>query len=148
MADAQASGACGSNIVWVQVPSPAREKQKEYASFYLHILFCFWSRACLEPRVQGLRSAPVGAEQMSTGHLAPHLLQGGFSFACRRIPALGFKISPSARSVRSLWSAGAEPMSTGHLALHLLREGFCWVCRRSDRFSGGCGAEWLTHLVN
>ena len=23
MADAQASGACGSNIVWVQVPSPA-----------------------------------------------------------------------------------------------------------------------------
>ncbi len=24
MADAQASGACGSNIVWVQVPSPAR----------------------------------------------------------------------------------------------------------------------------
>ena len=24
LADAQASGACGSNIVWVQVPSPAR----------------------------------------------------------------------------------------------------------------------------
>ncbi len=23
MADAQASGACGSNVVWVQVPSPA-----------------------------------------------------------------------------------------------------------------------------
>ena len=23
LADAQASGACGSNIVWVQVPSPA-----------------------------------------------------------------------------------------------------------------------------
>ncbi len=23
MADAQASGACGSNTVWVQVPSPA-----------------------------------------------------------------------------------------------------------------------------
>ncbi len=28
MADAQASGACGSNIVWVQVPSPAFIKQK------------------------------------------------------------------------------------------------------------------------
>ncbi len=26
MADAQASGACGSNIVWVQVPSPACEE--------------------------------------------------------------------------------------------------------------------------
>lgn len=25
MADAQASGACGSNVVWVQVPSPASE---------------------------------------------------------------------------------------------------------------------------
>jgi len=28
LADAQASGACGSNIVWVQVPSPAFIKQK------------------------------------------------------------------------------------------------------------------------
>ena len=26
LADAQASGACGSNIVWVQVPSPACEE--------------------------------------------------------------------------------------------------------------------------
>ena len=25
LADAQASGACGSNVVWVQVPSPASE---------------------------------------------------------------------------------------------------------------------------
>ena len=29
LADAQASGACGSNIVWVQVPSPAFEFQEE-----------------------------------------------------------------------------------------------------------------------
>lgn len=27
LADAQASGACGSNIVWVQVPSPARKER-------------------------------------------------------------------------------------------------------------------------
>lgn len=27
LADAQASGACGSNIVWVQVPSPALNEQ-------------------------------------------------------------------------------------------------------------------------
>ena len=32
MADAQASGACGSNIVWVQVPSPA-----SFFYFYLRI---------------------------------------------------------------------------------------------------------------
>jgi hypothetical protein len=29
LADAQASGACGSNIVWVQVPSPAFEFHKK-----------------------------------------------------------------------------------------------------------------------
>jgi hypothetical protein len=27
LADAQASGACGSNIVWVQVPSPALHRK-------------------------------------------------------------------------------------------------------------------------
>ena len=30
MADAQASGACYGNIVWVQVPSPARQLNKLY----------------------------------------------------------------------------------------------------------------------
>ena len=41
LADAQASGACGSNIVWVQVPSSALEKEKrepfirEVSSFLL-----------------------------------------------------------------------------------------------------------------
>ncbi len=30
MADAQASGACGSNTVWVQVPSSARFKSKGF----------------------------------------------------------------------------------------------------------------------
>ena len=40
MADAQASGACGSNTVWVQVPSPASEGAKQningsgFAPFY------------------------------------------------------------------------------------------------------------------
>ena len=33
MADAQASGACGGNIVWVQVPSPA--------SFFVLIISAF-----------------------------------------------------------------------------------------------------------
>ena len=32
--------------------------------------------ASLEPRVQGLRSASVGAKQTSTGRLAPHLPLG------------------------------------------------------------------------
>ena len=30
LADAQASGACGRKIVWVQVPSPARFKNLSY----------------------------------------------------------------------------------------------------------------------
>ena len=30
LADAQASGACGSNTVWVQVPSPALETLQIY----------------------------------------------------------------------------------------------------------------------
>ena len=35
LADAQASGACGSNIVWVQVPSPAWKKPWWYQGFFL-----------------------------------------------------------------------------------------------------------------
>ena len=35
MADAQASGACGSNTVWVQVPSPAL---KNYIFVYAEVL--------------------------------------------------------------------------------------------------------------
>ncbi len=42
MADAQASGACGSNTVWVQVPSPALKKGSSPLegcfSFYTSIL--------------------------------------------------------------------------------------------------------------
>ena len=34
MADAQASGACGSNIVWVQVPSPAYQTSAESAEVF------------------------------------------------------------------------------------------------------------------
>ena len=43
MADAQASGACGSNIVWVQVPSPAFIKQKGSSNMDEPFLFftCF-----------------------------------------------------------------------------------------------------------
>ena len=44
MADAQASGACGSNTVWVQVPSPALFILKsrdalviKYPGFFLYI---------------------------------------------------------------------------------------------------------------
>ncbi len=41
MADAQASGACGSNIVWVQVPSPASKKDSSrwMNPFCLSIVF-------------------------------------------------------------------------------------------------------------
>ena len=34
LADAQASGACGSNIVWVQVPSPAYQTSAESAEVF------------------------------------------------------------------------------------------------------------------
>ena len=41
LADAQASGACGSNTVWVQVPSPASQKpQNDFRSG----VFRFYSR--------------------------------------------------------------------------------------------------------
>ena len=42
LADAQASGACGSNIVWVQVPSPASKKESFSDSFfhYQYKYFC------------------------------------------------------------------------------------------------------------
>ena len=41
LADAQASGACGSNIVWVQIPSPAdnREAAFKAASFFIMIYY-------------------------------------------------------------------------------------------------------------
>ena len=31
LADAQASGACGSNVVWVQVPSSAPDRRERYS---------------------------------------------------------------------------------------------------------------------
>ena len=41
LADAQASGACGSNIVWVQVPSPALSlvSRDTYKAFFLYRKF-------------------------------------------------------------------------------------------------------------
>ena len=38
LADAQASGACGSNIVWVQVPSPASSEKGSFEKSFL--FFC------------------------------------------------------------------------------------------------------------
>ena len=38
LADAQASGACGSNIVWVQVPSPASRKRAVAQAIALFML--------------------------------------------------------------------------------------------------------------
>ena len=69
MADELDSGSSVGYYVWVQVPSPAC-KRKDLGR-RLGLFFC--SRACLVPKVQGLRSAPVGAKQTSTGRLAPHL---------------------------------------------------------------------------
>ncbi len=37
LADAQASGACGSNIVWVQVPSPALAEGAENKGFLFEL---------------------------------------------------------------------------------------------------------------
>lgn len=44
MADALASGASGSNTVWVQVPSPAR-KALSNQGFFLYIIW-FWRGIC------------------------------------------------------------------------------------------------------
>ena len=71
MADAQDSKSCVGDYVWVQVPSPACNTN---GVDEMSTPFCVRSRASLEPRVQGLRSASVGAKQTSTGRLAPHLL--------------------------------------------------------------------------
>ena len=40
LADAQASGACGSNVVWVQVPFSARKRSRKTSFF---VLTCFWA---------------------------------------------------------------------------------------------------------
>ena len=72
MADASDSKSDEGDLVWVQVPSPAGNAS---GGDRTSTPFCVRSRASLEPRVQGLRSAPVGAKQTSTGRLAPHLLQ-------------------------------------------------------------------------
>ena len=49
-----------------------------------HVVYSFFvrSRAFLELRVQGLRSASVGAKQTSPGRLAPNLLQQRLRFYC------------------------------------------------------------------
>ena len=39
LADAQASGACGSNIVWVQVPSPALNGAKPNPVYFFKKVF-------------------------------------------------------------------------------------------------------------
>ena len=51
MADALASGASGSNTVWVQVPSPAFENEKTQTSGCLG-LFLFQEYAIITTRIQ------------------------------------------------------------------------------------------------
>ncbi len=71
MADALDSGSSGVTPVWVQVPSSAVQKRMTTRKGWS---FFFVAKSPLNPWVQGLRSASVGAEPMSTGHRAPHLL--------------------------------------------------------------------------
>ena len=59
-------------VVWVQVPSSAVKKKASGGNLRL---FFFRTEASLEPKVQGLRFAPVGAKPRSTGPRAPHLPQ-------------------------------------------------------------------------
>ena len=59
-------------IVWVQVPSSALKKERLKREIVWVFSFSE-AGASLEPSVQGLRSASVGAKQTSTGRLAPHL---------------------------------------------------------------------------
>lgn len=47
MADAQASGACGSNIVWVQVPSPAFYAANPYFIKYKGLSRFFFAKILL-----------------------------------------------------------------------------------------------------
>ncbi len=68
LADAQASGACGSNTVWVQVPSSALETKR---ASHLGCFFCFQEAAPLEPWVQGLAFGSVGAKQVPLAPSAP-----------------------------------------------------------------------------
>ncbi len=70
MADAQASGACGSNTVWVQVPSSALRK-KGARPFQGRVLF-LWVR---EPRPHGFKvsSSTRSAPNRLHWSLAPHL---------------------------------------------------------------------------
>ena len=77
----------------------------------------------MTPWVQGLRFAPVGAEPMSTGHRAPHLLHEVKNDSWK-----GLRSAPVGSYHEVHWtslglrfaSVGAEPMSTGHRAPHLL----------------------------
>ena len=68
MADAQDSKSCGGDLVWVQVPPSALEKKDSDENLDPF----FVADESLESRVQGLRSATVGAGQTSTGRFAPH----------------------------------------------------------------------------
>ena len=43
LADAQASGACGRKIVWVQVPSPASLKYDKYSREVMFIVFLLYA---------------------------------------------------------------------------------------------------------
>ena len=52
--------------------SPVIRTKKESEGLY-DLRFLFRTHSVLEPAVQGLRFAPVGAEQTSSGRLAPHL---------------------------------------------------------------------------
>ena len=81
LADAQASGACGSNTVWVQVPSSALETRK---ASQMGCFFVSKRLRLLNPWVQGLlaiNGSSVGSVgKRSTGPFSdstsPHLPQG------------------------------------------------------------------------
>ncbi len=84
MADAQASGACGSNTVWVQVPSSALRKKG--TSFSRACPF-FVGAGAPPPRVQGLVFDSVGAKQAPLEPGAPS------SACCEEVYAPGFEVS-------------------------------------------------------
>ena len=71
MADALDSGSSGVTPVWVQVPSSAGTRK----TISNEMVFLVVAKRPLNPWVQGLRFAPVGAKPRSPGSRAPHHLQ-------------------------------------------------------------------------
>ena len=78
---------------WFKVSPPARSARgmRSPGPHSPHLPHGFGCCVAGAPWVQGLRSAPVVAEQTSTGRLATHLPHG---FGCCVAGARGFKVSP------------------------------------------------------